>query len=233
MSIRETTRILRLVTLLTVCVLLGRATLRSQNPERWESAIEAFEAEDRSSPPRSGAIIFTGSSSVRLWDTLEKDLAPLSVIQRGFGGSTMPDALHWIDTLVLKHRPRAVVLYEGDNDIGAGGTAEDLLAGFEAFVSRVHEELPETRIYFLAVKPSILRWRVWDETQRANALIRGVTESDPRLTFIDVATPMLNAAGEPIPDIFVADDLHMNATGYEIWTSVVRPILIESELQYE
>jgi len=223
-----------LVASVTLGVCLWGTTAESQDPSRWEDAMRAFGEEDRTSPPPSNAIVFVGSSSIRFWDTLARDMDPLRVIQRGFGGSTMEDALYWIDTLVLQHKPRAVVLYEGDNDIGSSLVSpEDLLEGFETFVARVREDLPETRIYFLAVKPSILRWARWPETLRANALIREASEADPLLTFIDVASPMLDDAGEPIADIFVADDLHMNAKGYEIWTSIVRPILLEREGVYE
>jgi len=212
----------------------GCGAAGAQNPDRWEGAMQDFEVEEAATPVPPGAIVFTGSSSVRLWTTLQEDMAPLTVIQRGFGGSVMADALYWIDTLVLKHRPRAVVLYEGDNDIGSlGMRAEELLEGYETFVMRVHEALPDTRIYFLAVKPSILRWDTWAEMKQANDLIRQASEADSRLFFIDVASPMLDGTGEPISDIFVEDDLHMNAKGYEIWTSVVRPFLMDIERAHE
>lgn len=237
MPLRRTWRILGPVVLTGILGASVFPVLRAQRsqdgPLRWESAMEAFGEQDRAAPVPEGAIVFTGSSSVRLWDTLAEDMAPLTVLQRGFGGSEMEDALFWLDTLVLKYRPRAVVLYEGDNDIAAGVSAEELLEGFQAFVSRVRNELPETRIYFLAVKPSILRWGVWEETRHANDLIRAYSESSPAVTFIDVAMPLLGEDGTPMPDIFVADNLHMNAKGYAIWTSVVRPVLIGREAVYE
>lgn len=214
--------------------LTGGTGVTAQGPDRWESAIREFAAEDAASPPPANAIVFTGSSSVRLWETLAEDMAPLTVMNRGFGGSLMQDAVYWVEDLVLKYEPRAVVLYEGDNDIGGGQVSpQELLEGFMTFVSRVHAELPETRIYFLAVKPSILRWGVWGEMLSANELIREYCETTERVTFIDVATPMLNVHGQPMAEIFVADDLHMNAQGYEIWTSVVRPLMLEQEAAYE
>jgi lysophospholipase L1-like esterase len=221
---------------LAVLVFIGPLLLAAEpasrvpDPVQWTEAMLAFADEDVISPPPENAVVFTGSSSIALWKTLQEDMAPLTVINRGFGGSTMPDALYWIDETVLKYRPRAVVLYEGDNDIGSHGSAPDeLLEGFKQFVSRVHAEFPEARIYFLAVKPSVLRWGVWPEMRRANELIRSYCDSRPRLHFLDVASPMLDAEGRPRPDIFEADELHMNEMGYEIWTSVVKPVLLRRE----
>lgn len=120
--------------------------------------MRVYAAEDAASPPPANAIVFTGSSSIALWKTVHEDMAPLTVISRGFGGSTMQDAVYWLDTLVLKHRLGAVVLYEGDNDIGHyEDTPEEVLEDFKTFVSRIHMKLPETRIHFLSIKPSILR----------------------------------------------------------------------------
>jgi hypothetical protein len=204
------------------------------DPARWEQTIQTWEAEDRAQPPPEGAIVFIGSSSIRFWRTVHEDMAPLTVIHRGFGGSWMRDAVHYADRIVTNYKPRAVVLYEGDNDVGGGSLSpEGLLSGFEAFVAKVQAELPETRIYFLAIKPSVLRWDNWNAMNRANMLVKAATESSDLLTYVDVATPMLDPDGTPPRDLFVADMLHMKPRGYEIWTSVVRPLLMEREGRYE
>jgi len=192
--------------------------------------MRAFAAEDAITPPPTNAIVFTGSSSIVFWKSLARDMAPLIVINRGFGGSTLADALYWLDTLVLKYKPRAVVLYEGDNDIGEfDATPESVLKGFETFVARIHAERPEARIYFLSIKPSPLRWAKWPQMRRANELIRAFCESRPQLHFIDVGSPMLGDDGRPRADLFESDELHLNTKGYELWTSLVRPILLEHE----
>lgn len=202
----------------------------AQDPARWEEAMRAYAALDAASPPPAYAIVFTGSSSIVLWKTIHEDMAPLTVISRGFGGSTMRDAVYWLDTLVLKYRPRAVVLYEGDNDIGLyEHTAEEVLQAFKMFVSRIQAELPETRVYFLSIKPSTLRWGVWPEMRRANDLVRVFCESRQGLHFIDVASVLLDEDGKPRADLFEADGLHLNASGYKRWASVVRKILLEHE----
>lgn len=220
--------------LVLITRLLGGVEAEAQDPTRWNEAMHAFAAEDAASPPPAHSIVFTGSSSIVGWKTLPEDMTPLTVLNRGFGGSTMPEAVYWLDTLVLKYRPRTVVLYEGDNDIGQyEATAEDVLEGFKTFVSRLHGELPEARVYFLAIKPSVLRWSMWSEMRRGNDLIRAFCETRPQLHFIDVATPLLDGQGKPRAELFEADDLHLNAKGYDLWASIVRPILLEHERAYE
>ena len=200
------------------------------DPERYRAAIDAFAAQAGDSPPPAGAIVATGSSSMRGWHgRIAEDLAPLAIVPRGFGGSNMADVVHFVDELVLRYKPRAVLLYEGDNDAALGATPAQILSHFDAFAAAIHEALPATRIYILAVKPSLARWQLWPTMQAANAGLAERAAADPRLTFIDVATPMLNDAGEPRPNIFVEDGLHMNGAGYDIWRDAVRPVLLAAE----
>ena len=200
------------------------------DPERFRPAIDAFLAAEAEAPPPRGAIVAVGSSSMRGWHRrMAEDLAPLQVIPRGFGGSNMADALHFVDELVLRHEPRAVLLYEGDNDAALGASPERILADFDAFTNAVHQRLPEARVYVLAIKPSLARWQLWDVMQAANAALAERAEADPRIVFVDVATPMLDADGRPQADIFIADGLHMNDAGYDIWRDAVYPVLLAGE----
>ena len=222
--------------LAVVALLAGTATYAAEypDPERFRGAIDAFLAADAESLPARGAVVATGSSSMRGWHgRLAEDLAPLTVIPRGFGGSNMRDVRHFLDELVLRHEPRAVLLYEGDNDVAAGLEPEQILAEFDAIDAAVAERLPATRIYILAVKPSIARWQLWPTMAATNDLLKGRADNDPRLTFIDIATPMLGGDGKPLMDVFVADMLHMNGMGYDIWRDAVRPVLVEAERAYE
>ena len=204
------------------------------DPERFRPAIDAFLAADAESPPPKGAIVATGSSSMRGWHSrIAEDLSPLTIIPRGFGGSNMNDVRHFLDELVLRHAPRAVLLYEGDNDAAGGVAPDEIMAHFDAIAAGIHEVLPETRIYILAVKPSIQRWQLWESMSATNALLADRAANDARLTFIDIATPMLGEDGKPLPEIFVADNLHMNDAGYDIWRDVVRPIVLEAEAAHE
>ena len=204
-------------------------------PQRFEADIQAFEAQDKLSPPPTGAIVVTGSSSVRRWHpTIEKDLSPLTVIPRGFGGSTMEDALYWIDRVAIAYKPRAVVIYEGDNDTGRYEVPPATIAEqCEAIVKRVHAALPATRVYVISVKPSVSRWETWPEAVETNELLKAIAAKDDLVTYIDVATPMLQPDGDVMTDIFVEDNLHLNPKGYEIWADAVRAVLVPAEGKYE
>ena len=205
------------------------------DPQRWEKAMQAFEAEDQRSPEPEGAIVGIGSSSMFFWHkTIHKDLSPLTIIPRGFGGSTMEDARYYADRIVIPYNPRAVLLYEGDNDIGAFKLSpERVLEIFNGFVAKIHNALPQTRIYVISIKPSILRWSFWPQMEKANRLLKTSCESNALLTYIDVASPMLDENGEPRKDIFLADNLHLNEKGYQLWANAIKSILLPREIQYE
>jgi lysophospholipase L1-like esterase len=200
----------------------------SQDPAFFEDEIAAFEAADRAQAPPRQPIVFVGSSSIRLWDGLAEDMAPLPVLNRGFGGSQLEHVLHFAERAVLAYRPRAVVLYAGDNDLDerTGKSAADVVRDFQAFVARVHEALPETRIYYLAIKPSRMRWARWPEQAKANAEIAALCAGDARLGFLDIATPMLATGEPPERGLFIFDGLHLSERGYALWTSVVKPRLL-------
>lgn len=204
-------------------------------PQRFEEDIQAFEASDKLSPPPAGAIVVTGSSSVRRWHpTIEKDLSPLTVIPRGFGGSTMEDALYWIDRVAIAYKPRAVVVYEGDNDTGRYKVPPATIAGqFEKIVQKIHAALPAARVYVISVKPSVSRWDTWPQAIQTNDLLKAIDAKDDLVTYIDVATPMLKPDGKVMTDIFVEDNLHLNAKGYEIWAAAVRAVLVPAEGKHE
>lgn len=204
------------------------------DPERFRKAIDTFVVSELENPSPDGAIVATGSSSMRGWHPrIAKDLAPLTIIPRGFGGSNMYDVLYFLDDLVLRYKPRAVMLYEGDNDAFLGASSVQVLDYFDAIVERIHTTLPETRIYVLAVKPSISRWNIWSSMQETNVLLKSRCDENPLLVYVDVATPMFGADDKPMVDIFVADMLHMKDAGYDIWRDAVRPILMDGEGQYE
>lgn len=215
----------------TVC--MAQAAAEYPDPSRFENAIQAFEAESRETLPPEGAILGVGSSSMRMWTSIREDLKPLTVIPRGFGGSVMNDVLYYADRIVIPYKPRAVLLYEGDNDAAFGISPEKIVETFDALISKIRQELPATRVYVISIKPSISRWKIWDTMKQANALLKSRCEADPLLTFIDVATPMLDVKGEPLPDIFIQDNLHLNEKGYGIWSKAIRSILIPKESAFE
>jgi lysophospholipase L1-like esterase len=192
---------------------------------RWDAEIAAFEAQDRTNPPPKNAILFIGSSSIRLWKTLAQDFPEHKVINRGFGGSQIADSVHFADRVVTAYKPRIVVLYAGGNDINSGKTPEQVASDFKAFVQRVHAQLPAARVAYISIAPNPARWAQVDRVRSANELIRDFTKTSPKLTFIDVFPHMLGDDGQPRPEIFVEDRLHMNERGYALWTKLMRPVL--------
>ena len=192
--------------------------------DRWEAVIRSFEESDRKNPPPEGGIVFLGSSSFRRWD-LDKSFPGRGLINRGFGGSQMADAIRYVDRIVLPLKPRTIFLYEGDNDTGNGKTPATVEREFRQLVGIVHEALPNTRIVFVSIKPSIRRWHLIDVARAANARVRAVCEQNDLLEYVDAASPLLGANGELRADLFVEDELHLNDAGYAIWAELIAPHL--------
>lgn len=195
------------------------------DPAKWEKDIAAFEQADRDHPPEKGGIVFTGSSTIRLWKTLAADFPQFRVVNRGFGGSQMGDSLHFADRILAAHDPAAIVIFAGGNDINAGKTAESVVENFKAFVAKVRAILPKTEIRYIEITSSPSRWAQRDTVIAANRDIRAFCEVTPGVKFIAVREKLLGSNGEPREELFVADRLHLNADGYKILADAVRPAL--------
>ena len=209
---------------LAACVLGPSSSIVAAQTEAWKKEMAAFAAEDSERPFAPGGIVFVGSSSIRLWN-LTQSFPGIPILNRGFGGSHISDSIEHADRLILRHRPRLVVFYAGDNDIASGKLPSAVAADFKTLVGRIHQTLPQTRIAFIGIKPSLQRWKLIDRVREANAQIRRFAESDERIGFIDVDGPMLGWNEQPRADLFVEDGLHLSAKGYELWTALVRPFL--------
>lgn len=213
-----------LLAILASCLSAPAAIAAEAAENRWENEIQAFERQDAKHRPPENAVLFVGSSSIRLWK-LEESFPDLDVINRGFGGSQLADSVHFAERIVIAYRPRLVVLYAGDNDLAAGKKPEQVLADFKQFAAKVNAALPETRIAYLSIKPSIKRRALIDRVRETNAAIEQFISDDKRLTYVDVFKPMLAPDGQPRPELFLADGLHLNAEGYKLWASVLEPTL--------
>ena len=224
--------------LLPLCALLlvtGAATARAQtnsapaNPgtnqplPKWEKEIRALEAADRRNPPPANAVLFAGSSTIRLWTNLAHAFPGFPVLNRGFGGSLIADSTQFADRIIIPCAPRLIVLYAGDNDLANGHPPAQVVADYQAFVRRIRAQLPATKFCFLAIKPSPARWKIHDQAVQANAAIAAWHE--PGLDFVDVYTPMLGADGQPRPELYQPDGLHPSPAGYELWADLIRPHL--------
>jgi lysophospholipase L1-like esterase len=217
----------RLVSCRLIAALCGAAlftTVPAAQEDQWAKELAAFAAQDSTAPPKPGGIVFVGSSSIRLWD-LAHSFPALPVINRGFGGSQIADSVQNVDRLVIRHKPRTVVFYAGDNDLAAGKSPTVVANDFKAFATKVQAALPQARIAFIGIKPSIQRWQLVAQVREANALVRAYCETDDRLGFIDVDGPMLGWDEKPRKELFAEDGLHLTPKGYELWTALVRPFL--------
>ena len=198
--------------------------LHQSSYTNFGSAIAAFEREDEAGLPKPGGVVFVGSSSIRMWKTLNEDFPNTNNTHRGFGGSQLIDSIMYCDRIITKYAPSKVVVYAGDNDVAAGKDAEQVLQDFKTLVASIHARIPQAKVGFIAIKPSRARWNLWPEMDKANKLVAEFASTDPRLAYFDIATPMLSEnGGKPAEDWFVNDGLHMTPKGYALWTKVIRP----------
>ncbi|MGA2707712.1 MAG: GDSL-type esterase/lipase family protein [Steroidobacteraceae bacterium] len=224
-------RVFRRVVFGTIALVLCTARIGAQTEpapalERSLAAeIDGFVAADRIAPPAACQVLFVGSSSIVKWkESLASDMAPLPVINRGFGGSHIEHVNRWFDEIVAAYRPRAIVFYAGENDLDAGKSVDRVVADFDAFMARKSRALGETPVYFISLKPSKLRFAQFSLQTRVNDAIRARAAKRSDLHYLDVVAPMLDK-GKP-KELFVADGLHMNREGYVIWTRVVKAALL-------
>jgi lysophospholipase L1-like esterase len=197
---------------------------RSEDPLVWEEDIADLEAQTRDLYEPGKAVVFVGSSSIRLWDSLAQDMSPIPVIQHGFGGAKLNDLVHYAERLVNAYRPRAVVVFAGTNDIHPDATKspEALLASYQAFVGKVRATQPDLPIFYIGITPSPMRWSVWPIAQATNQRIKDWSAANPGLYFIDTSGALLGGDGEPDPDNYIFDGLHLSDRGYEIWGEIIR-----------
>jgi len=196
-----------------------------QRREGWREQWRVFDESDRTNPPPQQAMLLVGSSTIRLWTTLEADFPDYLTVRRGFGGGQIEDVTAAADRLILRHAPRVILVYAGDNDLADGKSPERVADDFGTLVARVHERLPDAFLGFLAIKPSLQRRHLLSEIRAANALVREAVTRDPRLFYVDVFGPMLGADGEPKAELLAADGLHLSAEGYRLWTRTIQAAL--------
>ena len=209
---------------LAQCPAPSRAALVGE-AEPWEGEIARFEAADRVDPPPKRAVLFVGSSSIRLWPNIQADFPNVHVIQRGFGGTDLHLVVHYAPRVVLPYCPRLIVVYAGDNDLAEGRTPQDILSDFKAFVRVVRGSMPKTKIAFISIKPSGDRIALLDKMRATNALVRQYVATDRNLAYVDVFTRMLGPDGRPREELFQSDRLHMNAQGYALWRDLLHPVV--------
>jgi lysophospholipase L1-like esterase len=191
----------------------------------WEKEISAFEAHDRTNPPPTNAVLFIGSSTIRLWTTLAADFPNQQVINRGFGGSEVVDSTHFADRILFPYAPRTIFFRAGGNDIAAGRAPELVFEDFKAFVAEVHAKLPDADIYFISWNPTPSRWQNRDKEASYNNSVKACAQQTPHLIYIETADMVLGPDGQPRPELFRNDKLHFSPAGYKLLVERVRPYL--------
>jgi lysophospholipase L1-like esterase len=211
-------------TLLTALLFLAIFSSFSQN---FISEIKAFEKQDSISMPREGQILLAGSSTFRLWTTYQQDLKDFYVINRGFGGSQMSDLNYYFDRIVLKYKPAVVLVYEGDNDLNAGENPKSIVQEFKDFVKMVKTKLPETKVVYCSIRPSLARVSILDKQKAVNKSIQKFCKKNKKVAYLNIQKDFYLPNGELMQDIFIADRLHLNDKGYEIWANATRKLLMK------
>lgn len=196
----------------------------SQGPERWEKTIQALEQRDRTDPDPAGAILFVGSSSIRLWETMAEQMAPYPTIRRGYGGAKFDDVDHYAKRLIYPHRPRAIVFFVGNDVSGAENdkSPEQVVALVDSIVGKIRAKHAETPIFFIEVTPTNRRWAVWPKIRAVNAALAEYCSDNHRVHLISTAGHFLNQEGKPIGELFRDDQLHLNSDGYALWTKIIK-----------
>jgi len=209
----------------------------AQNLERFQNEVDAIEERYAQYGKKSGhtytnttssdqtLAVFTGSSSVRLWASLSEDFPELTILNTGFGGSTYAELFHYRHELIGQYTPDMVIIYEGDNDVTGSDTVDEIFDKAQELYSYLAQELPETKVFILAAKPSPLRWNLKPLYDALNTHFADFALENDQFTYINIWNPMLGENGKPLPSIFLPDSLHMNKAGYLIWKQTIAPFL--------
>ena len=210
--------------LIAGCQGVPRSSPATHNSAKWETVIQAYEAQDKTSAPAPGCIVFTGSSYIRLWTNLVVDFPAQPVVNRGFGGCHLADVFTYADRIIIPYQPRQIVIYAGGNDINSKKAPHTVFGDFVALMTKLRAALPATQLAFISCPPSPKRWAQTADIRKTNALIADYCRRH-EITFINTFDLMLGPDGLPRPDIYDEHQLHMNATGYAIWRKAVAPHL--------
>lgn len=206
--------------------LFNNIVIAQTNPSFYKE-IEAFKTQDIINPPEKGAILFVGSSSFTMWKDVQNYFPGYAIINRGFGGSSLPDVINYAPDVIYPYQPSQVVIYCGENDFttSQNSNADTVVNRFSKLFGMIRKEIPRAHILFVSIKPSPSRAKYMPEMVRANEMIRKYLKKRSRTGFVDVYNKMLLEDGSPMPDIFLGDKLHMNKNGYAIWQKAILPHL--------
>jgi lysophospholipase L1-like esterase len=212
---------------LCLFILLTFLSVSSLKAQPFREDIEKFKKQDSISPPPNNAILFIGSSSFTMWTDVKDYFPKHTIVNRAFGGSSLPDVIRYANEIIFPYHAKQVVIYCGENDLAASDsvTATMVCQRFVQLFELIRTENPAVPIVYVSLKPSPARWHLKDKMVDANNLIKGYLQKKDRAVFVDVYNKMINADGKPMKELFLEDNLHMNAKGYSIWKKAIEPTL--------
>jgi lysophospholipase L1-like esterase len=207
--------------LLVIFLLFGIIHTNAQDPKRFQKEIETLAGKDYCFSPDKELLLFTGSSSVRMWKDVEEAFPGYHVINNGFGGSHFSDLIYYYDKVIAPYQPHVLFVYEGDNDIASNKEPESILKEAKQLISMIRNDLPGTKIVFISPKPSVARWELKEDYKKLNGMLEELARQTKGVEFADVWEAMVDENGKVFTDIFLEDNLHLNEKGYAIWEKVM------------
>jgi lysophospholipase L1-like esterase len=218
--------------ILSFCLFLGAnyfALAQNSTPHPFQDEINAFAKADSLQTPVKNSILFVGSSSFRKWTDINDYFPGYPIINRGFGGSVLTDVIYYAKETILKYHPKQIYIYCGENDIASSEavTPEIVLTRFKDLLKIIRVNLNGSLpVVFVSLKPSVARWNMEERIVKTNNLIKQYIAKQKNVSFLDIHNDMLDANGQVYKDIFLGDNLHMNAKGYAIWQKIIYPKLL-------
>jgi lysophospholipase L1-like esterase len=205
------------------------SSIFTQNKPAFWNEIQAFKKQDSISMPAKGQILFVGSSSFTKWTDVQEYFPNYKILNRGFGGSSLPDVIRYEKEVIFPYKPKQIVIYCGDNDLAFSDTvtAKTVFERFKILFTDIRKKDHKVSVAYVSIKPSPSRQKLMPKMEEANRLIENFLKKKKKTAFIDIYHKMLGADGTPLPDIFIEDKLHMNAKGYAIWQKEIQPFLIK------
>jgi lysophospholipase L1-like esterase len=217
----------RLNVLFSFLSLVFIATIATAQP--FAEDIAAFKKQDSSHFPPKNAILFVGSSSFTKWTDVQSYFPGYTIINRGFGGSTLPDVINYAKDIIFPYRPKQIVIYCGENDLAASDTVTSTMVvdRFKKLFSIIRNKMPAVPVVFISLKPSPSREKLWPKMEAANKEIEKFLKKNKKTSFVDVYHKMFKKDGSVMSELFIEDNLHMNANGYAIWQKAIKPYLLK------
>lgn len=215
--------------LLLICLLGALSKAGFAQGQRFASEINAFRSTDSTQFPAKNAILFVGSSSLRMWHDISLYFPGYPIINRGFGGSVLPDVINYEKEIITPYQPKQIFVYCGENDVAGGVSADSVCKRFETLFNMIRTDLPDAQISFISMKPAPARIDKLEVMKEGNKKIEAFISKQKNAAYIDVMTPMLQSDGSLRKEIYIEDGIHMNPQGYAIWQKVLAPYLMKNE----